>query len=233
MTTFSQLVDSMVTELLRPDLREQIGKYLNQAIREVHFEPQSNNAVQFRENFSEIQLTANVETGYTWDYPNPDRFQSVQVVKYDTVWDRDSQVYPPEVIPSRALANLSQFYYRAGSTFAFAGYGGINGLISIGFYEYPRRLKYYVTADRPAQYDCEDGWTYHADYVTDEEQADARLKVSNWMLLRWDTVLEEAVRAKVYKRVSDNDRARTAYSMYLTLRRGLVTAESDMTANFQ
>lgn len=234
MTTFSQLVDLMATELMRPDLKQvQIAQYLNQAIREIHFDPQSNNAIQYRENFTETQLTASVETGFTWEYPNPDRFQAIQVVKYDNVWDRDSQMYPPEMIPSRALAGLKCFYYRAGGVFAFAGYGGTNAKISIGYYEFPKRLKYYAVADRPASYDPEDGWTYGAGIVTDEDKLEARLKVSNWLLLRWDTVLEEALRAKVYKRVSDTERARTSYSMYLTLRRGLVTAESDMTANFQ
>ena len=45
MTTFSQLVDSVVSETKRPDLVSEIATYLNQTIREVHFSADRNAAL--------------------------------------------------------------------------------------------------------------------------------------------------------------------------------------------
>lgn len=44
--------------------------------------------------------------------------------------------------------------------------------------------------------------------------------------MRWQEVIEEGLRAKIYKRVGDDQRARTSYSLYQSLRKGLVMAES-------
>lgn len=228
MTTFSQLVDEMILEVKRPDMTREIAAYLNQAIREVHFEPQTGNSIQFKDNLTEIQLTANVAEGFTWDLPNPSGFHGIALVRYDNVWVDDSQAYPPEMTPGRGLANLTRYYYRGGQRFAFAGYGGLNAKISIAWWDYPRALKYKVVADRPAQWDDETGWSYAPAYdVDDDTREAARILVSNWLLIRWKTVLEEALRAKVYKRLERTEIARTSYSMYTSLRQGLVTAESN------
>lgn len=233
MTTFSQLVDSMTRETLRPDLLNAIVSYLNQAIREVHFETQGQKLALFRPNFVEDQLTANVESGFTWDIPAPERFAAMGVVRYDSVFDRDGVVYPPEVVPSRALAQLREYYYQAGMYYAFHGYGGLNATITIGYFEFPRRLKYKALADRLVTWDEEDGYTYDASLTTPELRAAAKANETNWLLERWDTVLEEAIRAKVYKRASDDARARTAYSAYMLGRANLVSAELAMLQNYQ
>ncbi len=43
--------------------------------------------------------------------------------------------------------------------------------------------------------------------------------------MRWSMVVEEGLRAKIYKRISDTERARTAYSLYAQQRQGLITSE--------
>jgi hypothetical protein len=43
--------------------------------------------------------------------------------------------------------------------------------------------------------------------------------------MRWSDVLREGLRAKVYKRISDQLRAQTSYSLYSQLRQGLFTSE--------
>lgn len=227
MTTFSQLVDRIVDETRRPDLLADISEYLNQTIRELHFTPEKGNAIPYRENLTEVQLTADSESAFAWDVPNPGTFQQMQAVRFDSLYSRDNVwTYVKEVVPGRQLANLETFYYRAGSRFIFSGYGGINSLISLAYYEYPRRLKYKTIANRYAQYDDELGWTYHDDWdATDELKLDARNLSSNWLLLRWDAVVSEGLRAKVYKRLSDDSRARTCYSLYSQLRQGLFTSE--------
>lgn len=233
MTTFSQLVDSMARETMRPDYLVNIVSYLNQAIREVHFDPVDQKAALFKANFIEDQLTATTETGFTWEMPHPERWQAMQIVRYDSVYDRDGVVYPPEMVPSRGLAGLKYYFYQAGFYYAFAGYGGINGKITVGYYEFPRKLKYYPVADRLVTYDEELGFQYDVSLNTPELRAAEREKHGNWLLDRWDSVLEEAVRAKVYKRASDDGRARTAYSAYMLGRAGLLSSESAMVANYQ
>lgn len=227
MTTFSQLVDSIVSETKRPDLVSEITAYLNQTIREVHFTPDRNAALFFTENFKESLLTANSESGYTWQVPNPGTFQKLLVVGYSSIFDRGGNaIYARETTPGRHLAGMDYFFYRTGGVFVFSGYGGLNSQIAIGWYEFPPSLKYKTVAQRPAQYDVESGWTYADGINTDELEAAAQSLVTNWLLMRWSDVLAEGLRAKVYKRLSDTERARTSYSLYGSLRQGLWTSET-------
>lgn len=227
MTTFSQLVDSIVSETKRPDLVSEIVSYLNQTIREVHFTPDRGAALFYNENFREALLTSNVESGFTWDVPNPGTFQKMVLVKYPSVFLRNGDdVYASETTPGRHLRDLDHFFYRVGGTFVFSGYGGLNAQLMLGWYEYPPSLKYKTLAQRAAEYDVELGWTYHADVNTPELQEAARLLSTNWLLMRWSDVIAEGVRAKVYKRLSDTERARTCYSLYGSLRQGLWTSET-------
>lgn len=228
MTTFSQLVDDMVRESRRPDLLADICDYLNQTIREVHFTADQNNAVLYAENLREDQLTANSDTGFLWNIPNPALFQRMLAVRYDSLHSREGYVYVKELSPGRGMNFAEQFFYRAGASFFFSGYGGLNSLISLAYYEYPRRLKYYAVADRPAVWDTElmDFVYVSAADVSDDTRLAARNLTSNWLLVRWRDVLVEGLKAKVYKRVSDDSRSRTSYSLYANLRNGLITSES-------
>jgi len=216
----------MILEVRRPDLAVEIHSYVVQTIREVHFEPEHYNAVLFRNNLKEASLVANLDTGFTWTIPNPTIFQAMQAVRYDSVIDVDGcPVYAKERVPGRAMRDSLYFYYRATDYFAFANYGGNQAQISLAYYEYPRSLKYYAPDARPATWDDETGWSYAEGIVTDEEKAAAREKTTNWLLERWDMVLKEGIRAKVYKRLSDDTRSRTSYSLYAQLRQGLFTSE--------
>ena len=228
MTTFSQLVDAIVRETRRPDMLTDIGEYLNQTIREVHFTPERGAVIPYRENLQELQLVANSESGYGWDVPRPATFQFMQAVQFPSVHSRDGKaVYAVERVPSRMTEQSPYWYYRAGSRFVFSGYGGVNSYINLAFYEYPRRLAYFAEGARPAVWDdTTQDFTYHADWTaTDELRLDARNLSSNWLLVRWRDVLAEGVRAKLYKRLSDENRQRTSYSLYSQLRQGLFTSE--------
>lgn len=227
MYTFSQLVDELVAETKRPDLVSDISRYLNQTIREVHFTEDRNAILYFAENFREQLLIANSESGFTWDAPDPTIFQRMQGIKYLNQWDDDgNEIWARETTPGRHLRDLTHFYYRAGNTFVFAGYGGLNSQIAAAWYEFPRSLKYKSVANRPAQYDVETGWTYDPAITTPEEELGARELTTNWLILRWNQVIAEGLRAKVYKRLSDDTRARTSYSLYSSLRHGLWTSET-------
>lgn len=227
MTTASQLVDDVVRETRRPDMLSDILDYLNQTIRELHFTPDNGNAIKYDENFRELLLTVNAETGFSWTVPNPALFQEMGAVKYPSVYSRDGDVYARKMTPGRALNRVDYYYYRIGSTFVFSGYGGTNAQIALAYYEYPRSLRYYASADRPAVWDVEAmDFTYKDSFNTsDELRLDARNFTSNWLLIRWRDVVVEGVKAKVYKRLADDTRARTSYSLYGQLRNGIFTSE--------
>lgn len=229
MTTFSQFVDAMIGETKRFDLASEIGAYINQTVREVHFRSDTGSILYFKSNLQELLLTANSDSSFGWDIPNPQVFQGLVGVNYADVWDceRSCQgMWAQEVTPSRNAQHHRYSFYRIGDGFAFSGYGSTGSVIKLAYFEFPRRLKYYAVANRPASWDDEIGWTYKAEYDVDETtRATARKLVSNWLLLRWYDVLTEGVRAKVYKRTSDEVRGRTAYSLFSTLRQGLWTTE--------
>lgn len=227
MTTFSQLVDKMVAETKRPDMRAEVSTYLNQTLRELHFEPQRGNAVFYRDNYKEQRVEATLDEGFSWAIPRPQVFQAVNAARYDSVWVDGMQVWAREMRPGLAMAREPYAFYRVGGSFSFNNYGGVGATISLSWYEYVAALKYYVQGLRPASYDIESGWTYLEAYdVNDATRLAARELTSNWILLRWSTIIEEGLRAKVYKRVADEVRARTSYSLYSTLRQGLYTGET-------
>lgn len=226
MFTFSQMVDEMVSEVRRPDLTSEIGRYVNQTIRECHFTTDRQAAVFFKENFNESLVTATAESGEVWEVPNPTTFQKMAGVKFISELDSDGNgIWATPTVPGRHLNQLDHYYYQVGGSFVFSGYGGIGGEIALGYFLFPASLKYKAAAVRPASYDSESGWSYHEDIITDEDKEDARLISTNWLLMRWSDVISEGVRAKTYKRVSDTERARNSYSLYGQLRQGLITSE--------
>ena len=228
MTTFSQMVDEAVYESKRPDMRTEIATYLNQTIREVHFRPDVNAPLTYRDNFKEARLVADRDEGLTFDLPNPATFQRIAGVRYATVFTRSGEpVWATEKVPGPGIRAEDYFFYRIGSSLIFANYGGAGSIVDLGWFEFPNRLKYEPTQlNRTATYDDYDGWTYRADINTPELQRLARERTSNWLLLRWHDVLMEGVRAKIYKRVSDEVRQRTSYSLFQQLRQGLWISET-------
>ena len=88
-------------------------------------------------------------------------------------------------------------------------------------------------ADRLVTWNEEDQvFEYDPSLNTPELQEAALAKVSNWILNRWEDTVAEGLRAKVYKRTSDTERARTCYSMFQSMRSGMWTSENAQTAEF-
>ena len=226
MTTFSQLVDSIVSETKRPDLVSEISSYVNQTIRECHQHPETN-AIQFyADNARETRLVATSISGFTWDIPNRGRFQKMKIVKYSSIYDRlGNDVFAEPTTPGRHLQDKEYYYYQVGKTFVFSGYGGLNGQIDLFWYEFPRSLPYLAPAARPMQFNELGEKIYSPEWLTDSTEEAADEVTTNWLLESWTEVIKEGVRAKVYKRVSDTERARTSYSLYAQGRIGLVTSE--------
>src|SRR3546814_11114234 len=80
MTTFSQLVDTIMSESRRPDLQTEIATYINQTVRELHFDSEQNKILYFTDNMREVQLTATSESDFSWESRNPGVWQRWRIV---------------------------------------------------------------------------------------------------------------------------------------------------------
>lgn len=227
MTTQSQLVDEMVAETLRPDMRMAISSYVNQVIRELHQEPQSKTAIGFSENLYEDQLYANAETGFLWTLPRPHLFMRMAMVWYDRFGKPVRQRAPQTMHPSINPIASDRFWYRTGTQIAFSGYGGDNAGIKLAWYEYPRQLEYKLQAQRLVRWDNDSqGYVFAPSVTTPDEREAALLQSTNWIMMRHTELVKQGIRAKLYARLGQYDRARLAYSQYESLRPGMVSAET-------
>jgi len=240
MTTFSQLIDMLVEESLRPDMRPFMRNALNLTIREQHFildgGGKETAPVGFTDNLRE-ELVEATSDDFTWPIPVPARFQMMEAVYY-AMYGR----YATERKPS----SLRQFvdsddggqygYYRTAGQLAFTNFGGVGSQIMLAWFEFPKTLTYYAAGARPATWDEEsESWTYLPSYdVSDATREEARNLCTNWMLERWADLLLAGLRAKIYARLADEVRMRTSYSTYQGLRVGLLATETyNMTPRYR
>ena len=225
MTTFSQMVDSIVSETRRPDFRETIAGYVNQAIREMHMG--QNGAVQrFNDNLVEVILEADAETGFQYELPLPHRFQVIEAVWYATQGVYADYRTPQSAFAFRDRPSSECYFYRSGSNLIFNGYGGQYSEIALAYFQFPTRLKYFAAALRPATWDDSAGWSYLLTYdVSAATRLNARELSTNWLLDRWEDMISQNVRAKVWARLNDTERAKVAFSASESLKSGLIVAE--------
>jgi hypothetical protein len=225
-STYSQIIDDLVAETLRPDMLVSMGIYLHQTIRELHVNQGA--SLKYADNLIEVELTADLEEGYTWQIPNPQRFQLME-----SVWYEMRGLYAKSRFPSSAFAfseeiNGDVYFYRSGQYFCFSGYGGLDSIVKLAYYEYPRQLIYYKPAVRPATWNVEtQSWSYLSSYNVDSTtKANALLLSTNWMLDRYEDLIKEGIRAKLYKRLGDGDRARMSFSSFESFKPVLFSSET-------
>lgn len=219
------MVDEMMAEVKRPDMLTDIVRFTNATIRELHSDPETGAVLHFRDNFREEQLTATAETGFTWTIPNLATFQGIRAVRFSSVWNDDKQAWAKEIVPGRNQEAWPYRYYRGGDTVAFSEYGGLNAIIDLAWYEYPRSLIYYDPTCRPCHIN-DYGFEYFGKFsIHEHDRENARCLCTNWLLRRWTSLIEEGLRAKIYKRLADPTRSSTSYSLYMQQRKQLITAE--------
>lgn len=225
MTTFSQMVDTLVAESRRRDLQADIVTYLNQTIRDVHFGQQNKNLVKYNDNLVEAIAFASSETSNVWPIPAPQRFATVAGIFFPWADSAATERKPSMV---HTLDDSACIWYRSGPNLVFSGYGGIDAPIWIAYFEYPRQLVYYKTALRPAVWsDEEQSYSYLAAYsATPELQEQAKLLSTNWLLERWEHAILEGGRAKLYKKLKDDMAMRSAYSAFESARLSIAAAET-------
>ena len=227
MTTFSQLVDEMAAEILRPDLKRTgaqidggyIASSINQTIREVH-SGKGGIAHRFDANRQEFELIAPSDAVNHYNYPieSFNRFQAAEAAFYP-VPNKYAKPAAPGIVNINQRGPIEDlfYFYQSGQYMTFHGFGPAGSKILFSAFYYPRSLVYHLPATRWATYDVElETWTYKdGTGKTNEELQDLS---TNWILMRWTDLIREGVRAKVYKRLGDEVRQRTSYSSYESMR---------------
>lgn len=225
MTTFSQLVDDVVKELLRPDMRDTIATYTNQTIRDVHFRPNVNTAALFDANRYESEETVTADGTWLWSIPSSTRFQDIEAI-----FIKDLGVYVKRKNPRVALeqsfepdANL--YWYRSGPAIAVHGVAA-NQVAKLSYHMFPRTLGYKPTIGANARIirfdEDTDSYVLIAGGAPTEEQLELE---THWVLQRWADAVKEGVRAKIWKRLGDMERTRMAYSAFESMRTGIWNTE--------
>lgn len=218
MTTLSQIVREVAQETKRAGMTNELVSYANQVVRELHSNPSTDNVLLYPANMKEDIIVPDAEYDtYVWTIPTAHLYQNTNAVFYS-----DLGIFAEEVTP-RAIANCldPHYYYRSGDSLVFAGFGAE---IKIAYYLYPKGLTYYNEGDAPALWDAvAQNWAYHADYIGNE--ATALGLVTNWLFQRHAELIKQGIRSKVYARLADIDRARSAYAMYMQARKMMAMAE--------
>lgn len=229
MSTFSEIVDELKVELVRPDFTAAIVDYLNLTIRESHQKKINADVAPVLYESNRVEDEATVTSlPAVWEIPNVARFQMFETAYYPI-----SGRYALKRHVTRTFEQgnnpLDPFWYRAGGYITFNGVN-VGETVKLTYFQYPARLKYYeVTTpqSRPAVYNFEtDTYTYATAYdVNDATRENARNLVTNWLLLNHVEIMKQGVRAKVWARLGETDRAKMGFSLYESLRLGLIGSE--------
>lgn len=196
---FSEVVDTCIARSRRGDLATSIAAWENLTIQEMigkHF---------FAKNMIEEQVIQDGGNPFRW--PTPARFQRMRSVK-DGLGE-----FPTFAAPGKLQSEVTKFYYRTPDYFIFKA---LEGDVFVSYYQFPKKLKYYTVADRPAIYDfVTETWTYLPAYAVDDAtKQNARDLVSNWVLRDWYELVQEGVLAKTFKAANDETRAATHFSFF-------------------
>lgn len=224
MTTYSQLVDDLVAETVRPDKLESIARYVNQTMRELHFRPQTNAPIHYDANRFEDEVIVSAQTPYLWPIPSITRFQGIECIFVE-----EYGLYVPMRVPSMTRGYTASqrpfpdlYYYRTGASIAISGVTQGNTL-KFAWHEFVRNFPYKPVADRIVIFDPQDEvFELAGGGVPTQEQIESE---TNWMLYRWPETVAEGTRAKTYKSIGDEVRARMSFSSFESMRSSLWNSE--------
>lgn len=216
MSTFSEVVDTIVTRSGRPARRKDIESHVRATIRECQVE------AVFARDLYEDTIVTDGTTPFIWERPvNLRIMKTVNFLNINT-----GEIIYPEYFPPGKIQKDIPFYYYGGPTyFAFSGLGDAGVNLNVAYYTYAPRFIYYAENSRPAFFDFDpdsetfNTWQYLSagSYVSTLGSAAldeaARELVTNWLLFDWQHVIEEGGCAKIFKTVGD-PRDRPAYALF-------------------
>src|SRR3546814_19710334 len=101
----------------------------------------------------------------------PGVWQKLRTVAYACKLNYDGQpTWPQRTVPGRHLNHMKEYFYQSGNKFFFNCYGGMNALINLAYFEFPRRLVYQAVDSRLVTWDEEEYiFEYDPSLVPDEE----------------------------------------------------------------
>jgi hypothetical protein len=236
MTTFSQIIDEIAIELIRPDIINMLPGFLNQVMREVHTHAQTKLPVFFNDNRLELEVVIDSvqdNGSFLWAIPRVARWQAMEAVYF--MGPRQYATHRDPTVAMRPVtSNLSDLYrwYRSGPMIAMFGAGRTGAKIRLSWFEYLKSLSYYKKSEvRPLIYDLRTGLYTQPDSAT-ENLADAMEKTTNWLIQRHEEMLKSGLRAKAYTRMDDQNRARSNYSQYMSALEGMQETEASNIGTF-
>lgn len=222
---FSELVDAVKLQTSKLKRQSDIISYANSTIQE------SALLKTFYRDMTEEQLVTTAEP-HIWTFPN--NFRGIQAAKLpiDINNGRGEPIYFKSSVPGKRQRELDYFYYASMNYVVFSG-ASSGATIDLAWYGYPWPLQYYEVGSRPAVYDPEaeikgtEPWTYLPEYDdSDANREIARNLVSNWLLLRWNNLVLEGTKAKLFRTQSeDNFKSTSTYSEYKDMQKKLMLVE--------
>lgn len=225
MTTFSQLVDDIVKELLRPDMKDTIATYTNQTIRDVHFRPNVNSPILYDANRYESEEPVLTDGTWLWSIPSNTRFQDVEAIFIEELGVYVKRKNPRVALEQSFEPDANLYWYRSGPAIAIQGVVA-GWTAKFSYHMFPRTLGYKPTAGANArliQFDADaDEYTLIAGGAPSEAQLETE---THWILQRWADSVKEGVRAKIWKRLGDMERTRMAYSAFESMRTSIWNTE--------
>jgi len=225
MTTFSQLVDDVTLELLRPDMRNTIASYTNQTIRDVHFRPNMNMAVLYDANRVETEETITAEGTWLWAIPSNTRFQDIEAIYIAELGTYVKRKNPRIALEQSFEPDANLYWYRSGPAIAVSGVA-LGWTAKFSYHLFPRTLGYKPTAGADARLIRFDPDTDSYVLIAGGEPSESQLELeTHWVLQRWADTVKEGVRAKIWKRLGDMERTRMAYSAFESMRTSIWNTE--------
>lgn len=224
MTTFSALVDNLVTEVSRPDRRESIAQNVNSVIRELHFAnlPGGGSPIKFVENLVEAEFTP-TSNPVVWPLPNPANFMAIEAIR-DPV--RDTQLVersPRNVTALSRDFDALAYYYRTGNALAMVGIITDRPL-QIAYYRFLPALKYKLPAARLVVQNDLGDYVSASDGVSAPSESELEAE-TNWVLGRHSAFVREGALSKHFRGLNDLERAKMFYSSYESMRSGIQRQE--------
>jgi hypothetical protein len=139
---------------------------------------------------------------YVWEHPR--EFRKLEAVRYD------EREYATFKMPSRQMHEFCHFYYRSQQKHIFVGWKNI---IDLYFYCFPPYFQYYKPNERPAVFNRATGAFDYRNplglpgYVgmigTHALEREARDKVYDWMLDRWNELVVSKSLELLYVHLQD------------------------------
>lgn len=219
--TFTSAVDTCVARSGRADRRADIRSYVRLTMMELQ------TSGLYKRDLIEDEITPD-DDPYIWTPATG--FRRFWTVSYPNLYAQNGDTIYPKVLdgPGRAQNREPHYLYPSGDSFIFVGHQETT--INIAYFEYFPAYKYYDTGTEVASFDDEtNAWSYLT-ATTAEDQAAARLLVSNWILYNWFDVIVEGALAKLYK-VVDDPRMSPTYALYKQLQNMFISSERSLTTD--